>query len=327
MSVMPRRLQRLGASSIVVTLPHEWVKAHGLKAGDTVYIVNEGDRLKIVPALSEEKKGAYIFRPPRVPVPELLSMTLTCLYVNNYNDVIVNLKDMGLEALMALKDEASRLLGVEVVSIDKDKAAVRVVLDDSKLDPRHAIKGLGMTVANMAGLLRRVAEGDTVSDQEVRLALDDLHRYQHLIMRHLVGNTTDIVGHEGLLTHSMMLGTALLGVVGNTLISTIELSRRSGLRSAQVAQVATALTDLLPLVSALVAQPSLKRLHEITMNLAALLSSTSTAIMTAKDPVDAAVLSKLEEVLRTLQIAFMSILCSAVIGEGLVSPEENVSEA
>ncbi|WP_062662460.1 AbrB/MazE/SpoVT family DNA-binding domain-containing protein [Aeropyrum camini] len=53
-----RRLQKLGSSSLVVTLPKEWVREMGLKQGDPVYVVIEGGSLRIVPAVNSETYAA-----------------------------------------------------------------------------------------------------------------------------------------------------------------------------------------------------------------------------------------------------------------------------
>ena len=49
-NVSRRRVQRLGGSSLIVTLPKAWVKRVGLKVGDTLVIIDEGDHLKVLPS-------------------------------------------------------------------------------------------------------------------------------------------------------------------------------------------------------------------------------------------------------------------------------------
>jgi phosphate uptake regulator len=47
MTVFPRRLQRLGTTTLVVSLPRQWVTEVGLKAGDIVYLETDSDRVTI----------------------------------------------------------------------------------------------------------------------------------------------------------------------------------------------------------------------------------------------------------------------------------------
>lgn len=318
MNITPRKLQRLGASSLVVTLPHTWIEAHGLKAGDVVYIVDEGDRLRIVPSSKSDSRGSYVFEAYRLVMPQLVSMALTCLYVNNINEVSLDLKGMGDAALQALKSASMRLLGLELLELEKDKALMRVVLDDSKADPKHAIKGLGTSVSTIADLLRQAAEGQPPSDEQVEIATNDLIKYQHLIMRYVVGSMTS-GSAEGSL-QGTIVGTALMGVIGNVLLDAVRLTKSWGLRSKTVAEVASQIRDLSPLVGAMVAQPSVKRLHEVAMSALATSGAVEGYMSTTKDPREAAVLAKVDDAIKTMMITFMTILCGAVLSEDYLKP-------
>ncbi|MGC9072446.1 MAG: AbrB/MazE/SpoVT family DNA-binding domain-containing protein [Acidilobus sp.] len=319
MEFAPRKLQRLGLSSLVVTLPHKWVKAHNLKAGDLVYVVEEGDRLRIVPAKGEERRSGYVFEAYRLGIPELASMALTCLYVNNFNEVNIDLKGMGQDAVQRLKQTAVRLLGLEIVESEKERATMRVVLDDSRADPKLAIKGLGSAVANLAELVRRVSSGESVTDADVEVAVAELHRYQHLILRHVVGSVSEGVADPRI--QGTIVGTAVLAVVGATLLEAFRLARSWGLRSQKVTQLATHLRDLIPVVGAMVAQPSVRRLHEASLTALSLSMWVDELLSQSQDPKEAAVLSKIDDAIKTAIITFTAVLCSAILGEEFLHPE------
>ncbi len=318
MDVIPRKLQRLGLSSLVVTLPHRWVKAHDLKPGDLVYVVDDGDRLRIFPARGEGRQPGYVFEAHKLGIPQLAQMALTCLYVNNFNEVDIDLKGMGSETVQRMKQSAVRLLGLELMQVDSERATMRVVLDDAKADPKLAIKGLGSAVANIAELVRRASSGDVVTDDEVDLATTELLRYQHLIMRHVIGSMA-----EGLVdpkAQSVIVGTAVLGVVGNTLMEALKLVRSWSLRSQSVSEIASQLKDLTPVVGAMVAQPSIRRLHEVSISAITLSMSIEGLLGGASDPKEAAVLSKVDDAVKSMLITFNAVLCSAVLGEEFLHP-------
>jgi len=319
LSVAPRKLQRLGLSSLVVTLPRRWVEAHGLKPGDLVYVIDEGDRLRIVPAQPSEARRSYRFDAYKLAMPQLASAALTCLYVNNINDVIVDLKGMGEEGLKQLKQTSMRLLGLEVTQLDSERASVRIVLDDSRADPKMAIKGLGSAVGNIAELLRRASSGEALGSDEVEVATAELLKYQHLIMRHVVSSVSE--GVIDTRVQGTIVGTAVLGVVGNVLLEALRLAQRWSLRSSRVAEVAGQLRDLIPMVSAMVAQPSVKRLHEASLTALSLSAWLEDLLGSSQDPKEAAVLSKVDDAVRDLMIVFSAILCSAVLSEDYLHAE------
>ena len=319
MSVAPRKLQRLGLSSLVVTLPRRWVEAHGLKPGDLVYVIDEGDRLRIVPAQPSEARRSYRFDAYKLAMPQLASAALTCLYVNNINDVVMDLKGMGEEGLKHLKQTSMRLLGLEVTQLDSERASVRIVLDDSRADPKMAIKGLGSAVGNIAELLRRASSGEALGSDEVEVATAELLKYQHLIMRHVVSSVSE--GVIDTRVQGTIVGTAVLGVVGNVLLEALKLAQRWSLRSSRVAEVAGQLRDLIPMVSAMVAQPSVKRLHEASLTALSLSAWLEDLLGSSQDPKEAAVLSKVDDAVRNLMIVFSAILCSAVLSEDYLHAE------
>ena len=319
MSVTPRKLQRLGLSSLVVTLPRRWVEAHGLKPGDLVYVIDEGDRLRIVPAQPSEARRSYRFDAYKLVMPQLASAALTCLYVNNINDVVMDLKGMGEEGLKQLKQTSMRLLGLEVTQLDSERASVRIVLDDSRADPKMAIKGLGSAVGNIAELLRRASSGEALGSDEVEVATAELLKYQHLIMRHVVSSVSE--GVIDTRVQGTIVGTAVLGVVGNVLLEALRLAQRWSLRSSRVAEVAGQLRDLIPMVSAMVAQPSVKRLHEASLTALSLSAWLEDLLGSSQDPKEAAVLSKVDDAVRDLMIVFSAILCSAVLSEDYLHAE------
>ncbi|MEB3816592.1 MAG: AbrB/MazE/SpoVT family DNA-binding domain-containing protein [Desulfurococcales archaeon] len=57
-----RRVQRLGGSSLVVTIPKHWAKRLNIRPGDEVAVIDEGEVLKIVPASRDNGKGSLVLR-------------------------------------------------------------------------------------------------------------------------------------------------------------------------------------------------------------------------------------------------------------------------
>lgn len=93
LGVSKRRVQRLGGSSLIVTLPKSWAKKVGVGIGDEVVVVDEGDHLKIVPAGSRlagnissvtVKLAGYV----KEMEPSDLAK---CAFISGYDSVIIEL--------------------------------------------------------------------------------------------------------------------------------------------------------------------------------------------------------------------------------------------
>ncbi len=84
-----RRVQRLGGSSLVVTIPKQWARKIGLGPGDQVAIIDEGSTLRIVPvSLSNSISGRTL----RVRVNSIiervgLERVVRCAYTLGYRGV------------------------------------------------------------------------------------------------------------------------------------------------------------------------------------------------------------------------------------------------
>ncbi|BAN89537.1 hypothetical protein ACAM_0068 [Aeropyrum camini SY1 = JCM 12091] len=48
-TLFKRRVQKLGGSSLIITLPKQWINKMNVKAGDVLVVIDEGEYLKIIP--------------------------------------------------------------------------------------------------------------------------------------------------------------------------------------------------------------------------------------------------------------------------------------
>jgi bifunctional DNA-binding transcriptional regulator/antitoxin component of YhaV-PrlF toxin-antitoxin module len=126
-NVIKRRVQKLGGSSLIVTLPKSWAKKLGLDVGDTLVIVDEGSHLKIFPPDSSMIQVAETIR---LKVPQhLLETGLThlieCLYVKGYKRFIAQLpQSESSETVLKLIEEAKRNPKVRNVNVGFNEIVV-----------------------------------------------------------------------------------------------------------------------------------------------------------------------------------------------------------
>ena len=104
------------------------------------------------------------------------------------------------------------------------------------------------------------------------------------------------------------------------LLEALRPAQRWSLRSGRVAEVAGQLRDLIPMVSAMVAQPSVKRLHKASLTALSLSAWLEDLLGSSQDPKEAAALSKVDAT-RDLMIVLPAILCSAVLSEDYLHAE------
>ncbi|MFN4046065.1 MAG: AbrB/MazE/SpoVT family DNA-binding domain-containing protein, partial [Acidilobaceae archaeon] len=140
-TVEVRRVQRLGSSSLIVTLPHSWTKSVGLKAGDSVIIASDGRTLRIAPITKSAEDEAEVsldlrkYRESRVA-----NMALPCLYILGYNSVELKLPEDFPNVVV--KRLASKLIGVKVAEEGESVMTAKILVDNERVDVRFSMKEL-----------------------------------------------------------------------------------------------------------------------------------------------------------------------------------------
>ncbi|MEB3816959.1 MAG: AbrB/MazE/SpoVT family DNA-binding domain-containing protein, partial [Desulfurococcales archaeon] len=85
-TVMLRKVQRLGASSLIVTLPRSWARRHDLKVGDYIYIYDEGDKLIMSPR-SNGREVSLTLDLRHSNVIRHLGKTCICSYIFGFDSI------------------------------------------------------------------------------------------------------------------------------------------------------------------------------------------------------------------------------------------------
>jgi len=169
-SITKRRIQRLGGSSLIVTIPKSWARKIGLTVGDEVVVVDEGDHLRILPPNSRLVRtlGAASVRlvsfVKRLDPEKLVD----CAYKRGYDKLIIELpKSNGIDTKLLEERLSQSRYALDVAT---GFGTIEVALADTRAVPK-SLKGVGALASR---LLLEVLHG-TVSweDVEQRLAMID----------------------------------------------------------------------------------------------------------------------------------------------------------
>jgi len=87
-ALLVRKVQKLGASSLIVTLPREWTRRHGISVGDNVLIHDEGDKLVIAPK-DKERSLSLSFDLSKFNVSKHIGRLILFSYVFGFDGVEV----------------------------------------------------------------------------------------------------------------------------------------------------------------------------------------------------------------------------------------------
>lgn len=185
MSRSERRLQRIG-SSMLISLPVDWIKTHTLKKGDIVSVeTNNDNSISIFPTDTrrETPKEVTILL-PGLSTEKLLNQIYGS-YLLGYDLIqIKGISPINYETREQIKSVIRKLVGLEIVDEDSFKITVQFLLDSHSMEVSKILKRMSSLIGGMhrdtiSSLLKN---NDTLGDL-IRKRDDEVDRQYFLIVR------------------------------------------------------------------------------------------------------------------------------------------------
>ncbi|MCI2414544.1 MAG: phosphate uptake regulator PhoU [Candidatus Aramenus sp.] len=212
-----RRVQKFGKSTLMVSLPAEWVKEVGLNPGESIYLeVDEDGSLKVYPPnLKSENASKEVKVVVKSTSPaDLAGRTVYSLYVLGYDKITVESSNGPLneEILRKVKDAVRSLIGLEIISQDLTTIQIQSFLDPTKYNMNSLINRLSNTLKQMLHYLNLgIKEASRTFLQEVVELEKEVDRLYYLSLRQLL-----IAQVNRSLAY--MIGVKRIQIVGNRIL-------------------------------------------------------------------------------------------------------------
>ncbi len=325
MSIEVRRVQRLGSSSLVVTIPKEWASRLGIQAGSKVYLIDEGDSIRISSTLVSMKNSTHIKIDLSRFDAKTASNAVNCIYLAGLSEATVKVSGDLEEVLYLMRMKSDSLTGVDVSANPEGVVKIKILLDIERVDVSNLILSLGFNATRFLKLLTRVTSKGSVepSDlQEASFLWREYTRIQHTIIRYIVAkklreSTMIDIQHTS-------LAASYLGFVNDTLWNTIRLLDKmkiTGLPE-DFEKLAGEIGSLITLVTRLVISPSSKRLREAFETVSMLQKRVESMLVSSKEPGLIFLLTRLHDILRILNIVMYIAACKNILSNIQVESQE-----
>jgi phosphate uptake regulator len=181
-NITNRKIQKLGSSSLVVTIPKSWAVRLGLSVGDKVAVIDAGDHLKIVPhdLLSPSgKKVARFMVKKMLENQDVTNSLINCLYVCGAKRVqfmFSSREDRVIESIIKTLEERK---GCEVKDLSvSTKGYIEVELKCNNRDPKSALKVLNSEVHEV---MTDIAFGILGDNGKKKEAINKVNKVKELI--------------------------------------------------------------------------------------------------------------------------------------------------
>jgi len=184
-----RKIQKVGAATLTISLPKDWVTQRNLKKGDQVFLVEEGDTLRIMPgpAMEERKRQweEYLIDADLCDEPGLLERIIVGNYVLGRQKLIVKSSSrLSSEHVEEVRRSSKRLMGLGIIEETGNKITLQCSLDPANYPLDALIKrlfNLGSTMLEEA--LEALVTGDRRLAEDAIKREDDADMMYWLILR------------------------------------------------------------------------------------------------------------------------------------------------
>ena len=218
-----RRLQRIG-SSMLVSLPKDWVVANGLGKSSQVEIETSQGGLSItVTGRGRQTRDLVIAYP--LPRDENITANLTGAYLLGYDVIrITSTTTLPVEDRERIRDSTRRLVGMEIVEEDPASVTMQFLLDPTTLNPERILARMNTISLGMFGeVLKSMKTGELSGLDTLRNRDEEVNRQYFLLVRLIRSTLVDgrMSGAFGLETTDVLdyrIAAHLLENAGDTIV-------------------------------------------------------------------------------------------------------------
>ena len=143
-----RRLQRIG-SSILVSLPKEWIVANNLDKGSQIELETGQDTISISANKEMRPTKELVISYP-LPKDENIVADITGAYLLGYDVILINSKSTipGVDREQ-IRNSMRRLVGMEIIEEDASHINMQFLLDATTLNPSKILKRMSSIALGM----------------------------------------------------------------------------------------------------------------------------------------------------------------------------------
>ena len=170
----PRKIQKVGYSTLSVSIPMVWAKKAGIKKGDVVFLNEENDgALRITPEPSKVSDNSiHVVNVDKCDNTKVLARVIVGNYVLGRNLVRVESeRRLMREQIQAIRSVTQRLLGIGIIEETDRHLLLQCSIDPKNFPLETVIKRLNVITSIMFK-----ESLDALMDRDMELAKDAIAR-------------------------------------------------------------------------------------------------------------------------------------------------------
>ena len=239
MTTFTRRLQKIG-SSILVSLPKEWVDANNLDKSNQVEIETNQNNLSIRTQQSKRPSKEIEISYP-LPKGESIVPTMTGAYLLGFDLIkIVGKLPISISDRESVRGSMRRLVGMEIIDEDATNISVQFLLDETSINPQNILKRMSSIALGMfSDVVSSLQSGDKTNLETITNRDAEINRQYFLLVRLIRSTIMDprlagIFNLENIDILDYRIAANTLEIAGDTVVELSESLIKSNLSKVEL---------------------------------------------------------------------------------------------
>ena len=218
-----RRLQKIG-SSVLVSLPKEWVDANKLNKSTEVELETAQNSISITVNKDKKPSKEVVISYP-LPKEENIVADITGAYLLGYDIIRIRGKAaIPIEDREKIRESMRRLVGVEIIEEESSNINIQFLLDATSLNPEKILKRMSTIALGMFNeTLTALISSDKTNLQTLPNRDDEINRQYFLLVRLIRSTMVDkrlasVFNLENIDILDYRIAANLLETAGDTIV-------------------------------------------------------------------------------------------------------------
>lgn len=185
---MKRKVVMSGNKTLTVSLPIDWAKKNGIKAGEDVDVIEHGQELIINANDSEKGLGEYIIKIPDEIEKDLSKYPHRLIispYVRGYNQIKILFKDKQILQILS-KTIDKYMLGSEIVEQGENYCIIKILVKGQNEEITQIINRLYLLLITMLKDMQDIVSKEKWEDLEFIEQMDHSLNKLHFFCRRML---------------------------------------------------------------------------------------------------------------------------------------------
>jgi phosphate uptake regulator len=180
-----RKLQLIGGSSYMVSLPKEWVRSNSLKQGDEIFLQVEDSVITLYPIKFREETRLTKVEIDRIPKLDerFIRRYIYALYIQGIDEIVIRDKNINARFLSRISEIVKQLIGMEIIDASSGGVVLKC-LATTDFDVFGVIKRMGQIIVTIIATIQEsISSGDLEGLREIPGLEEDTDRLYLLAVR------------------------------------------------------------------------------------------------------------------------------------------------